>query len=346
MKTDVAIVIEQFNPMAGGLYPIEKNIVKYLKDEVFVIAIDPSDEVKDMVDKVVDLPGILKVVGIFNDLKRLKPRVIHINTLWGVAALATALFSRFYRVRVVLTANGFLDPWAINNSRYKKRLAYLLYGRYLFSRINPLIVNSLQESSSVDKYYHSRIEIISNGIEDYSSDKSFSSKRKRMLFLGRIHEKKGIYELVDKWNSKSWSLEIYGYGDSKRIDKLNKLLASKKDFAINFHGSVFGEDKTKVLLDHDAFILPSFGEGQPLAVLEAMSASLPVFITAECNLEGFLNMCNTSEIKISNLGQDIRRITSLGENRLKELAGLSKAYVIENHSWTKYTNSLKQIYAD
>lgn len=107
----------------------------------------------------------------------------------------------------------------------------------------------------------------------------------KLLFLSRIHDKKGIFEFVKVLNSisfKGYVLDIYGWGEDESINQLQKEIA--KNTQINFHGPIFGELKIEVLKSADILVLPSKSEGLPVVVLEAWKYGLVTAITRECNL--------------------------------------------------------------
>jgi poly(glycerol-phosphate) alpha-glucosyltransferase len=154
-----------------------------------------------------------------------------------------------------------------------------------------------------------------------------SSQRKVLLYLGRIHPKKGLVNLLRAWSkvqsgkgsalgsspsalsAPEWVLAIAGWdqggheAELKRLcDELgikwsdvrehrepNSISAfSFQDFSICFLGPLFGRDKESAYANCDAFILPSYSEGLPMVVLEAWAYGKPVLMTPECNLpEGF-----------------------------------------------------------
>ena len=140
---------------------------------------------------------------------------------------------------------------------------------------------------------------------------TFEKGRKVLLYLGRIHPKKGLVNLIKAWevvNRKSkignrkyeeWVLAIAGWdqgGHEKELKRLcdelgiawqdarsQKSVVSSQ-WSVVFLGPQFGEDKAACYRNCDGFILPSFSEGLPMAVLEAWAHGKPVLMTPECNL--------------------------------------------------------------
>jgi glycosyltransferase involved in cell wall biosynthesis len=86
-----------------------------------------------------------------------------------------------------------------------------------------------------------------------------------------------------------WRLVIAGQGLDRYETGIRRLMHDLGlDESVAFIGPVYGNEKRDVLLQADAFVLPSGSEGLPMAVLEAWSYGLPVVMTPQCNLpEGF-----------------------------------------------------------
>lgn len=101
-----------------------------------------------------------------------------------------------------------------------------------------------------------------------------------MLFLGELGQRKGIFDLLDvisQMRSCDIKLLIGGKGDVDGvISRINELDIC--DY-VEFHGWVSGDYKVKLFYDSDVFVLPSYNEGLPISVLEAMSYGLPIVST-------------------------------------------------------------------
>lgn len=107
--------------------------------------------------------------------------------------------------------------------------------------------------------------------------------RFHLLFLGLITEQKGIYDLVDVIKEirhdlkDKFCLHIGGNGETERLQEM----IDENDLSglVNFEGWVSGEKKKELFSLADAYILPSYIEGLPISILEAMSFGLPILST-------------------------------------------------------------------
>ena len=129
-------------------------------------------------------------------------------------------------------------------------------------------------------------------IENFSMEKKLkrkeSSKITKILFLARLEREKGIFEMIEAFkmlskNIKNIELTIAGDGqDFKKVKELVKDIDN-----IYVVGEVGGEEKIKIFIDSDVYCLPSYSEGLPISVLEAISFGLPVITTKVGGLKYF-----------------------------------------------------------
>ena len=110
-------------------------------------------------------------------------------------------------------------------------------------------------------------------------------RTKTILFLSRIHEKKGLNFLIEatailKKKLSGYKIVIAGEGDSSYIEKL-KQMVSQTDVQeiISFAGGVYGEEKWNLFREADVFVLPTFSENFGIAVAEALASGTPVITT-------------------------------------------------------------------
>jgi len=125
-------------------------------------------------------------------------------------------------------------------------------------------------------------------IDNFSLEKKVEHQKIKILFLSRIVREKGIFELVEAFNSirkRIKNIELIIAGDGQDFEELKAKIASKQD--IKLVGYVEGEEKIKLLKESDIFCLPSYTEGLPVALLEAMLFGLPIITTRVGGLKRF-----------------------------------------------------------
>lgn len=228
--------------------------------------------------------------------------VLHQHGIWQIFSAQVLGWSRRTGRPVVITPRGMLDKWALRNSAWKKRIA-----RVAFEDANLRAASCIQALNDSEVRairslgLRNPIALIPNGIDvpdsSVTADRPTylpNDGRRTLLFVGRIHPKKGLKELVQAWAAvhaaapavaEGWRLVIAGWDDGDHLHDLLHLTTSLKlEDKIVFPGPLYGREKHAALIHADAFILPSLSEGLPMSVLEAWSYGAPVFMTDECNL--------------------------------------------------------------
>ena len=129
-----------------------------------------------------------------------------------------------------------------------------------------------------------------NLIKNFSLENRVNKKESttKILFLSRIIKEKGVFELVkafEQINQELKDIKLIIAGDGEAFEELQSLVKDKEN--IELTGHVEGEKKIALLSDADLYILPSYTEGLPISVLEAMLFGLPVITTKVGGLKRF-----------------------------------------------------------
>lgn len=218
--------------------------------------------------------------------------------------------------------------------------------------VSPSFVKNLNHYCPRVKVIKPMIDI---GNEDLNRVRNFCKKKKKnLLFVGRVEERKGIWELLEiakalKKNRLDFTLNIVGGGDlfrsiETRITELG--LGSN----VILHGLISDKYKLKSLYDQaDLFVFTSHDEGFPRVLYEAMASALPIFTTFVGGIPGrMVHLENCVEIPVKNsLGaselilkyfSDVPKLQELGENGLRTVEKL-----INGHYLTHEEILIKQL---
>ncbi len=149
-------------------------------------------------------------------------------------------------------------------------------------------------------------------------------KRKtiKILFLARIEREKGIFEMLKAFHElthKIKDIELIIAGEGKDFEELKKVTLNEKN--IQLLGHVEGEEKINLFKECNIYVLPSYSEGLPISVLEAMAFGLPVITTNVGGLKYFFQdqkMGYLTEPKNSNnLEKSIQQLLHDKDKRIK-----------------------------
>jgi glycosyltransferase involved in cell wall biosynthesis len=243
--------------------------------------------------------------GLSGELAAADLDLLHVHGLWMYPSVLAQKWASAKRKPHIVSPHGMLEPWALANSRWKKRGAWTLFERANLARAPCL--HALTESEALDMRrmgLKNPIAVIPNGVDIPPDDIEprrptwlHGDGRALLLYLGRIHPKKGLVPLIEAWRdlaqrrnvTQRWVLAIAGWDDGGHLQMIEAAIrAGSLEGDILLPGPLYGEAKETALRHARAFILPSLSEGLPIAVLEAWSYGRPVFMTRACGLpEGF-----------------------------------------------------------
>jgi poly(glycerol-phosphate) alpha-glucosyltransferase len=224
--------------------------------------------------------------------------VCHVHGMWLPHCLAARRLAQQLGKPIVSSVHGMLDRWELRHKWLKKSFYSCLLEKPSLERSSCLRALSEREAGDYRRYgCRSAIALLPNGIEPLERVNPARivewfpevADKQIVLFLGRIHEKKGVLNLVRAWKTVAARrhdahLVIAGpsYGDAG--DRVRRLVADLQlQHAVTMAGVIRGPMKLAALSAAKYFCLPSFSEGLSVAVLEALSIGLPPVITPECN---------------------------------------------------------------
>ena len=141
-----------------------------------------------------------------------------------------------------------------------------------------------------------------------------------LLFIGMINKDKGIIELLQaliELNDMDLHLDICGTITDYSIEKEFKSLVNKLKEKVSLHGYVVGVEKTAIYKKADALVLPSYHEGMPLVILEALSSGCGIISTPVGSIPEILNNRNVEWVEAGSVDSIKKAIKNLYDNRDK-----------------------------
>jgi glycosyltransferase involved in cell wall biosynthesis len=285
------------------------------------------------------------------------PDIVHLHDIWGPATIALrGMLHTSREIPVVVSPHGMLDQWALQRSRIKKSIAWFGWTKAVLSRATFIHALCDEEAESIRKAVQNvPVTVIPNGVTlPGELAGSLGLHQRDVLFLGRIHPKKGLSSLLEAWASigatgrRGWRLIVAGWDEGGHEAAL-KSLAGRLGLgdSVIFKGEMFGEQKGRLFRSVAAFILPSLSEGLPMGVLEAWSYGLPVLMTDACHLtEGF---AANAAIRIHPTPESIatgllQLVGGMSDAERETMGKFGRDFVEKSFSWDRIAANMCKTY--
>lgn len=294
--------------------------------------------------------------GLPQTLTAVDPDVVHVQGLWMYPSLASLQWYRRKRRPYLVAPQGMLDPWALNQARLKKALVSRWFQDEHLRRAGCLHALNAAEASAMRAYgLTNPICIVPNGVDlPPAVPEKPRTDTKTLLFLGRIDRKKGVRELIQAWSLTQetmrlhhWRLQVSGWGNPQEVAGARALVEEMQlDNTVELTGPLFGREKAAAFVGASAFILPSFSEGMPVAVLEAWSYRLPVIMTPQCNIpEGFESSAAIRTLPETKAVADaLVKLAELPDPERIAMGGTGRALVETRFTWDRIAADLAAVY--
>ena len=286
--------------------------------------------------------------------------IVHNHGLWQYTSASTSRWSRRTGRPYVVSPHGMLDPWAVNHSKWKKRIAMALYeSRHLRDAACLHALNRSEYQAIRTFGLRNPVAVIPNGavmpanhdpMDDTGHD---HGSPKTLLFLGRIHPKKGLIQLIQAWaklhqaSRPNWELAIAGWDDGGHEQSLKaEIERLGVQSTVCLVGPKFGEEKARAFREASAFVLPSFSEGLPVAVLEAWAYGLPVVMTEFCNLpEGFAaHAAIEVRPEPESLAAGLTRLVTMDGEQRRDMGRSGLQLVRDRFTWPVVADQMLAVY--
>jgi len=370
--------IPQIGNNMGGVVSVIANSVPELKrlgvETVVVGQIwpgeDPANSALTPLDHhyvlTKDTSGYGVSLELVRDLKRLAKTsdIVHCHGLWMFTNYATYAAAKSARKPYIVTVHGMAEPWILSRSQAKKKAVDNLFQMQSLQTAACVHAICEPELTSIRNYgVKAPIAVIPNGVnpahfENLPARDAFEGGfpslqgKKRLLFMARLHPKKGVIPLLGAWkivaqDFPDWQLVIAGPDEKGHQAEVEaKISEEQLGESVTLTGMVSGERKREALASADAFILPSFSEVLGISVMEAMVCGVPVILTPGCNFPEVAQARAGFEVPPTpdDLAGAIRSMLCASDQDRAAMGARGRELILSTYTWAKVAAQFKQLY--
>lgn len=355
MRKDIRVlIVGSDSSVKGGITSVIDRFLNYNWNDVDI----------ELLPTYIEGSSIKKIIfflkSIFKYIKRLIKNdfdIAHIHMSYKGSFFRKFIIvslGKVFNKKIILHLHGSeFEVFYINSSKIVKRLI-----RNIFESCDLVIVLGERWKKVVKGIApNSNISVFNNAVNipDYTAE--WNEGKINILFLGVLIKRKGIFDLIEAIKilnqngivrEKNLNFIIGGSGPEEDEIK-NKINEYNLNFCVEMTGWVNGKLKEELLKKSQVFVLPSYNEGLPMAILEAMSYGIPVISTdvgsiAEVVIEnktGFL-------IKPGEYKRIVNCIIAVVKDKAEWInkSSACKKIINNNFNEQKYFNKVTNMYID
>jgi len=348
------LLISPQPPPPGGIATWTKNIFDYLSvrpGDIKILYQDTSLKYRDLLDKSFISRlyfGLREAIKILNDLKKnirdFSPDIIHL-----ASSASLALFKDYLILRIAKKKGiPLIIHWHFG------RITSLFESNNWEWKLLSTIIRGCQTSIVIDsKSYNTLVKSGFTNIANIPNPISLDLEQKirqtvnetkhidhgRLIFVGHIINTKGVFELVEACTQIQGisELSLIGPPDHSVKEELIKIAGNRNNgIWLRFYGSLSNDEVFTEIQKSQALILPSYTEGFPLVVLEAMAMGCAVVATEVGAIPEMLAINSDSPCGICVAVKNVEQLKSAIVTLLNEP---DKAELLGNNGISRVLNN-------
>jgi glycosyltransferase involved in cell wall biosynthesis len=378
-------IIAHIDPGGGGLQAVAMRLAaaqSLLGHEVHILSYGDMDSISRMHEAARDIPRFesvnLHILPEPDHVEKLLCTsgrqlltavsqgafMFHLHGIWEPVLLYAARFARRKGIRYCVCPAGMLDRWSLEQKAWKKRTALrLVYRRMLDNAHFIHVLNSDELELMAPLGLSARKEIIPNGVfvEEFFPPPeegafrraiNFPPDRRFILFLSRLHYKKGLDILAQAFvtvaeECPDMDMIVAGPDGGAQAGFIALVHQLGLDRRVRLVGPIYGAGKLHALADAACFCLPSRQEGFSIAIIEALACSRPVVITENCHFPE-VGQAHAGLIVALNPRQVADALVAILQKpeMAAEMGHNGHRLVMENFTWPKIAAMTLKAYED
>ncbi len=279
--------------------------------------------------------------------------LIHNHGLWMMPNVYPGQAARRYDVPLMVAPRGMLSEWAMQNGSYVKKIFYPFLQRPVLKKALCFHATAEAEYADIRRLgFTQPVCILPNGVDVPPLVGSSEGKSRRiLLFLGRIHQKKGVDMLLYAWKAvyqrfPEWELHIVGSGKEQYVTMMKNLTKRLCLDRVSFFGPLYNAQKWEAYRNADIFVLPTHSENFGMTVAEALATGTPAIVTKGAPWEK-LEIEGAGwwiDIGVEPLTACLEKAMDESEGRLIQMGKAGRDWMNRDFSWEKIGIRMTMVY--
>ncbi len=276
-----------------------------------------------------------------------RPDVVHVHTSYRFSFYRSSfyvLFARYvWRRPVVLHVHGSaFDDFVDTDSRV---LAW--FQSIVFDASERIIVLSPYWKDVVsERADPDRIEVLPNAVEPADYDPTVGHDRPHVVFVSNLIDRKGVTELVEAIDDlqREYDFRVSIAGKGPLAEQVESL--ADRHAAVTYHGYVSEVKKRSLLNEGSIYLLPTYAEGLPIAMLEGMAGGNAIVSTTVGSIPEVIGDENGVLVPPGDVDQLRDALAGLLESpdRVAAMGERNRAEIRDRYAWDAIVNELCQLY--
>lgn len=282
-----------------------------------------------------------------------RPDIVHINGIWSLDRYIMQRQALKRGIKTYIMPHGMLEPWIMRRHFWTRKLpALIIYQRRALRTAVCLIATAESERKNILRMNVSKtsVPVVANGIDVTGIPlKTSWEKRKKILYVSRLHPKKGIELLLETMagmgdDVKDYELVIAGEGETDYVAQLKEKAAALR-LNVNFIGGIYGERKWQTFHEADVMVLPTHSENFGYVIAESLACGTPVITTKGTPWEIIDGDCGYwTERSVPAMKDALQRMLRKTPEELEQMGRKGRQLIEENYTARNMAEQLMNVY--
>lgn len=272
-----------------------------------------------------------------------KVDLLHNHGMWQMNAVYPGWAVNKSTIKLVVSPRGAFSEWAMTHGSITKNWFWPLFQRSALGQASCFHATAISEYEDIRRLgFRQPVAIIPNGIDIPEQISKVHGGKRTLLFLGRIHPKKGLDLLLPAWRAvqdrfPEWRLRIIGPDNGGYLSEMRRLAAKLSLARVEFCGELVGVQKWHEYQQADLFVLSTYSENFGMTVAEALASGTPAIVSKGAPWDGLLNHQAGwwIDVGLDPLVACLKVALSQQSSRLEEMGLRGRNWMENDFSWAR-----------